>query len=127
MIILDDAFQHRAIKRNLDIVLINSKDNKKDYNFFPMEFLEKPVSSLKRADVLIFTKTNLVEPNDYLKNLVKSTKAPVYLSTLKAESPIMRRRKTSSNKKEFKRNCVIGNSRHKRVSYHIEKGGDNGC
>jgi len=90
VIILDDAFQHRAIKRNLDIVLINSKDSKKDYKLLPSGILREPVSSLKRADVLIFTKTNLAEPNNYLKNLVKSTKAPVYLSTLKAESPILR-------------------------------------
>jgi tetraacyldisaccharide 4'-kinase len=101
VIILDDAFQHRAIKRNLDIVLINSKDNKKDYKLLPSGILREPVSSLKRADVLIFTKTNLVEPNDYLKNLVKSTTAPVYLSTLKAESPIMRKGRPLQIKKNL--------------------------
>jgi tetraacyldisaccharide 4'-kinase len=88
VIILDDAFQHRSIERDLDIVLINSKDNKKDYKLLPYGVLREPASSLKRADVLIFTKTNLMAPNDFLNKIVKSTKTPVYLSTLKAQNTI---------------------------------------
>ena len=88
VIILDDAFQHRRIQRDLDIVLINGQDKRSDHKLVPFGLLREPHSSLKRADVLIFTKTNLMEPNLFLNKTIKSVGKPYFSSTLEAESPI---------------------------------------
>ena len=87
-IILDDAFQHRRLERDLDIVLINGKDKKTDLKLIPFGLLREPISSLKRADVLIFTKTNLIQPNDFLKKTIRSAGKPCFSSTLEAEKAI---------------------------------------
>ena len=89
VIILDDAFQHRSIERDLDIVLINGKDKKTDHKLVPFGLLREPLSSLKRADVLIFTKINLMQPNDFLNKTIKSAGKPYFSSTLEAESPTL--------------------------------------
>ena len=88
VIVLDDAFQHRRIERDLDIVLINSKDKRTDHKLLPFGLLREPLSSLKRADILIFTKTNLMTPNDFLNKTIKSVRKPYFSSTLEAETPI---------------------------------------
>ena len=61
IIILDDGFQHRAIERDLDIVLINSQSKNSDSNLLPYGLLREPKSQLKRADIIFLTKTNLGE------------------------------------------------------------------
>ena len=88
IIVLDDAFQHRRIERDLDVVLINAKDKKSDHKLVPFGLLREPLSSLKRADILIFTKTNLMQSNDYLNKTIKSVGKPYFSSTLEAQSPI---------------------------------------
>ena len=102
IIILDDAFQHRSIERDLDIVLINSKDKKSDHRLLPYGALREPLSSLNRANILIFTKTNLIEPTELLKSLAKSTKKPVFLSTLETQNLISYDGKALSIKKGIK-------------------------
>ena len=88
VILLDDAFQHRRIERDLDIVLINGKDKRSDYRLLPFGLLREPLSSLKRADALIFTKTNLMEPNDFLNKTIKSAGKSYFSSTLEVENLI---------------------------------------
>jgi len=55
--ILDDGFQHRRLKRNLDIVLINSTNPFGNGFLLPRGILREPLSSLKRAQVILLTKT----------------------------------------------------------------------
>lgn len=54
LIILDDAFSHRYIRRDLDFVLIPA-NKPKDY-LFPMGNLREPFGALKRADAIIITR-----------------------------------------------------------------------
>lgn len=61
IIIMDDGFQHRAIDRDLDIVLINSQSKTSDNHLLPYGLLREPKSQLKRADLIFLTKTNLGE------------------------------------------------------------------
>ncbi len=75
IIILDDAFQHRSIERDVDIVLINSQDNRADHKLLPYGFLREPWVHLKRAHVLIFTKTNLKKPAPFLRSIARNSKA----------------------------------------------------
>lgn len=53
-IIVDDGFQHRALRRNLDIVLIDKETLDRPY-LLPKGMLREPLSSLKRANVVCLT------------------------------------------------------------------------
>jgi tetraacyldisaccharide 4'-kinase len=57
VLILDDAFQHRRIARNIDIVLLNSANLVGNGFLFPAGPLREPLSALKRADIIIATGT----------------------------------------------------------------------
>lgn len=57
VIVSDDSFQHRWMGRALDIVLLDSTDQ--NCWLIPMGRYREPLSSLKRAQLVILTKTNL--------------------------------------------------------------------
>ncbi|MFH1223787.1 MAG: tetraacyldisaccharide 4'-kinase, partial [Pseudomonadota bacterium] len=57
VVIVDDAFQHLKLKRDTDIVLIDSNKGFKD-KVFPYGMLRESYSSLKRADIILFTKSD---------------------------------------------------------------------
>jgi tetraacyldisaccharide 4'-kinase len=60
IILLDDGFQHRRLRRDLDIVLIDAI-NPFGYNrLLPRGLMREPLSSLQRADVVVLTRCNLV-------------------------------------------------------------------
>ncbi len=60
-IVMDDGFQHRRLHRALDIVLIDAT-NPFGYGYLlPRGLLREPLSALRRADVVIMTRTDLVQ------------------------------------------------------------------
>ncbi|MDZ7330458.1 MAG: tetraacyldisaccharide 4'-kinase [candidate division KSB1 bacterium] len=64
-ILLDDGFQHRRLKRNLDIVLIDASVGFGSGYLLPAGFLREPISSLSRADLIWLSRV------DQAKNLEK--------------------------------------------------------
>jgi tetraacyldisaccharide 4'-kinase len=54
--VLDDGFQHWELRRDLDIVLIDSRNPFGNGCLFPRGVLREPVSALRRAHVVVFTK-----------------------------------------------------------------------
>ena len=60
IILLDDGFQHRALHRDLDIVLIDAKLPFGFGRLLPRGLLREPVTSLKRADAVVLTRGNQV-------------------------------------------------------------------
>jgi len=56
--ILDDGFQHWELARDLNIVLIDSRNPFGNGHLFPRGVLREPKKSLERADVVVFTKTD---------------------------------------------------------------------
>jgi tetraacyldisaccharide 4'-kinase len=58
-VILDDGFQQWRLKKDLEIVTIDSTDPFGNRHMLPRGILREPLSSLKRADVFILTKSNL--------------------------------------------------------------------
>ena len=58
VIILDDAFQHRKVKRDIDIVTVSSDDGGNDYHLLPWGKLREPLKNLIRSDFVIYTRTN---------------------------------------------------------------------
>jgi tetraacyldisaccharide 4'-kinase len=61
VIIADDAFQHRRLKRDLDIVLVDALNPFGHDALLPRGLLREPVSELRRADVVILTRADLVD------------------------------------------------------------------
>ena len=80
LIILDDAFQHRALERDIDIVLINCKDKKIVHRMFPYGSLREPIKSLKRANFIILSKSNINQPSSYLIDLTNKIDIPIFFS-----------------------------------------------
>jgi len=65
IILLDDAFQHRRLQRDLDIVLVDASVGLDRKLLLPAGFLREPLNSLKRADLIWLTRV------DQAKNLKK--------------------------------------------------------
>ncbi len=60
VLVLDDGFQHRRLHRDLDIVLLDCTCPFGYFSVLPGGLLREPVSSLRRADAIILTRTNQV-------------------------------------------------------------------
>jgi tetraacyldisaccharide 4'-kinase len=56
VILLDDGFQHRRLMRDLDIVLVDASRGFGNGFLLPAGFLREPISSLRRADLIWFTR-----------------------------------------------------------------------
>ena len=60
-LVLDDAFQHRRMARDLDLVLIDAT-NPWGYGYLlPRGLLREPKSGLKRANLIVITRADLIE------------------------------------------------------------------
>jgi tetraacyldisaccharide 4'-kinase len=55
-VILDDAFQHRWVKPGISILLIDYHRPVNRDNLLPAGYLREPVSSIKRASIVVITK-----------------------------------------------------------------------
>ena len=54
--VLDDGFQHWELDRDLDIVLVDSRNPFGNRKLFPRGILRESLNALRRADVVVFTK-----------------------------------------------------------------------
>jgi len=63
MILLDDAFQHRRIHRDLDIVLLDALEPFGFDHVFPRGTLREPVDGLDRADAVVLTRADMIKPD----------------------------------------------------------------
>jgi tetraacyldisaccharide 4'-kinase len=62
-VICDDAFQHRALHRDLNILLFDASESVKNYRVLPVGMAREALQpALRRADIVILTKANLVSP-----------------------------------------------------------------
>jgi tetraacyldisaccharide 4'-kinase len=64
VIILDDAFQHRRIARDLNILLLDALEPFGFGHVFPRGTLREPVEGLRRADVVVLTRADLLPLKD---------------------------------------------------------------
>ena len=77
IILLDDGFQHRAIKRDFDFVLVNSQDSIEDHKLLPSGRLREPWNNIKRADAIIITKVNWNTKNKFLRKKIEKIGIPI--------------------------------------------------
>jgi tetraacyldisaccharide 4'-kinase len=56
MLVLDDAYQHRAVQRNVDIVVLDAGSGLYAQELLPKGRLREPLSNLSRADILLLSR-----------------------------------------------------------------------
>ena len=67
VIVMDDGFQHRRLHRDLNVVLIDATNPFGHGYLLPRGLLREPLSSLKRADIVIITRSDLVSESALAK------------------------------------------------------------
>jgi tetraacyldisaccharide 4'-kinase len=63
-IVLDDAFQHRRIGRDLDIVMLDALEPFGFGHVFPRGTLREPLTGLGRADVVVLSRADMSQPDE---------------------------------------------------------------
>ena len=61
LIVLDDAFQHRQIHRDLSIVLVDATEPFGYGRLLPRGLLREPLPGLRRADVVVLSRADAVD------------------------------------------------------------------
>ncbi|MEX0939695.1 MAG: tetraacyldisaccharide 4'-kinase [Pirellulales bacterium] len=64
LILLDDGFQHRRLHRDLDVVLLDALEPLGFGHVFPRGTLREPLAGLARADVVVLSRADLIEPRE---------------------------------------------------------------
>jgi tetraacyldisaccharide 4'-kinase len=70
-IILDDGFQHLGLKRDLDIVLVDSQCPFGNRHLIPRGILREPPRNLERADIILITKAELGQTQSLKQSLAR--------------------------------------------------------
>lgn len=61
LVLLDDAFQHRRLHRDLDIVLLDGLDPYGGERLLPRGLLREPLENVARAGVVVLTRADLLD------------------------------------------------------------------
>jgi tetraacyldisaccharide 4'-kinase len=79
LFILDDGFQHRQIKRDLDVLCVDATDPWGGGFLLPLGRLRESTDSLARAHVVVLTRTELVssEQIERIKNKIREISSAV--------------------------------------------------
>ena len=64
VIVLDDAFQHRRIGRNMDLVLLDALEPLGFGHVFPRGTLREPLEGLGRADLVALSRADLLSADE---------------------------------------------------------------
>jgi tetraacyldisaccharide 4'-kinase len=77
VVIADDAFQHRRLKRQIDIVILDATEPRWHYKPLPLGRLREGFSALKRASFIFVSKTNLASDEQlaWLYGMIRSTES----------------------------------------------------
>ncbi|MFC1829679.1 tetraacyldisaccharide 4'-kinase [Thermodesulfobacteriota bacterium] len=80
VLVMDDAFQHLKIKRDIDLVLLDARYPLGNRQLLPRGLLREPVSALSRADAFILTRSDSRESDRFagVKRLARGR--PVFRS-----------------------------------------------
>ena len=82
VILLDDAFQHRKVARDVDLLLINAADAFGFGHVHPRGLLREPMRGLRRASAVILTRCDAVDAKqlDAIEAVIRSlvTNTPMF-------------------------------------------------
>ncbi len=87
--ILDDGFQHRKVKRGLNILVIDGEKKFGNELILPAGPLREPITEIYRADKIIIVnkKLNARGLKGYKRVLERALNMPVYLCNMKLDKP----------------------------------------
>jgi tetraacyldisaccharide 4'-kinase len=83
VIVLDDAFQHRKIARDLEIVVVNAGEALEEAAMLPEGRLREPLRGLARADLIILGKITDEQQAEAMLKTVRKTGKPVLRSKIR--------------------------------------------
>jgi len=104
-IILDDAFQYKKIKKDIEFLMIDSSNPFGNGNLIPAGILREPVSSLKKASVIVLTHSEISQFHE----IVKYTKFNKKIDFFHLYYKIKNLEELKLIKAEFGAFCGIGN------------------
>ena len=113
--VLDDGFQHRRAKRDLDIVCIDATDPFGDGLVLPAGRLREPMKNLKRADVVVITRADLVDSDQTIFKKVTTINPRVPIFRCNFQIKQFRSLETAPDRAEFNPSakafgfCALGN------------------
>lgn len=83
--VLDDGFQHRRAKRDVDIVCIDATNPCGNGQILPAGNLRESFSELRRADAIVITRADLAGCTDELTDRLRkrNPNAPIFLASTK--------------------------------------------
>ncbi len=115
--VLDDAFQHRQVKRNLDLVCVDAANPFGNERVFPFGILREPLKNLKRANAIIITRANLLDETETEKlktEIAKITNCPIFVSRNKTDylTELKSGNKEQKTKSGFLAFCALGNPKN---------------
>ncbi len=85
VVLADDAFQHRKLKRSFDVVLLDASEPWWHFRPIPSGRMREPFSALKRADAIVLSKANLADPirldriRDAARSAIDSSRMPIFV------------------------------------------------
>ena len=81
VIVCDDAFQHRKISRDIDLVLLDSAKPLGNGHLLPAGELREPLKELKRTDCLIMTRAHGdVKMSEEINQIAQKMNIPIFYS-----------------------------------------------
>ena len=115
--VLDDAFQHLRVRRDLDIVCVDATNAFGNGKLLPAGILREPLKNLDRADVIVITRANLAEDVSNLKSEIRkyNRHCPIFITKNKISNLIdlekfpaaaQDSQRTNQNRQQFTDNCL---------------------
>jgi tetraacyldisaccharide 4'-kinase len=108
VILLDDAFQHLRLERDVDIVLLDAKKPFGNGRLFPRGILREPARSLSRAGAIVLTRV----ADDAMPGLTQvqpyADRKPLFFASHRSLVTHMVRGKNSSPARSMDKNGQIG-------------------
>jgi len=104
VIIVDDGFQHFPLVRDIDLVTYDAAVRKYQLKPFPRGVLREPLSALKRADIIVVTRSNFARDIYRLRKRLKrlSRTADVYHAQFSVDELVGRDQRLSAKYLEDK-------------------------
>ncbi len=83
VVVLDDGYQHIRLMRDLNIALLDGEDAFGKGRLFPAGTLREPLSALRRAELVLVTKTDRTSDVERIGRTVRNyTNAPIFTARL---------------------------------------------
>ncbi len=84
--VLDDGFQHLKLSRDADIVLVDATDPFGGGTVLPAGRLREPLSALRRADIVVITRS-VQAPSPAIEAIIRRhTSSPIFYASTRLES-----------------------------------------